>query len=170
MLLARRGSVALVNSAGACGRRHAANAATASLLRKRIRQQPARLLGLLALQSDFAPESSALPSPSLVCRRWSGPPCAAFSSAATAKAAAAAAASSDDHWLAEGLRWMALDTNEQTRAEIAALVEARDATALRERLGSRLKFGTAGLRGRMGAGYNRMNDVVILQTAQGLCK
>lgn len=30
----------------------------------------------------------------------------------------------------------------------------------------RQKFGTAGLRGRMGAGYTCMNDVVVLQTAQ----
>ena len=30
----------------------------------------------------------------------------------------------------------------------------------------RQKFGTAGLRGRMGAGYMCMNDVVVLQTAQ----
>lgn len=30
----------------------------------------------------------------------------------------------------------------------------------------RQKFGTAGLRGRMAAGYNCMNDVVVLQTAQ----
>lgn len=30
----------------------------------------------------------------------------------------------------------------------------------------RQKFGTAGLRARMGAGYNCMNDVVVLQTAQ----
>lgn len=30
----------------------------------------------------------------------------------------------------------------------------------------RLKFGTAGLRGPMVAGYKAMNDVVVLQTAQ----
>lgn len=35
-------------------------------------------------------------------------------------------------------------------------------------LRSRLQFGTAGLRGPMGAGYNRMNDLVILQTCQGI--
>lgn len=33
---------------------------------------------------------------------------------------------------------------------------------------SRLEFGTAGLRGRMGAGFSRMNDVVVIQAAQGL--
>lgn len=40
---------------------------------------------------------------------------------------------------------------------------------LRERLLSpRLSFGTAGLRGVMQAGFNSMNDLVIVQTAQGL--
>lgn len=32
----------------------------------------------------------------------------------------------------------------------------------------RLSFGTAGLRGVMRAGFNSMNDLVIIQTAQGL--
>jgi Phosphomannomutase len=39
---------------------------------------------------------------------------------------------------------------------------------LRDLLQSRLKFGTAGLRGQMGSGYSQMNDLVIIQTAQGL--
>lgn len=34
----------------------------------------------------------------------------------------------------------------------------------------RLEFGTAGLRGRMGPGYSQMNDLVIIQTGQGLTK
>lgn len=34
----------------------------------------------------------------------------------------------------------------------------------------RLEFGTAGLRGRMGPGYSQMNDLVIVQTGQGLIK
>ena len=36
------------------------------------------------------------------------------------------------------------------------------------RFGERLEFGTAGLRAAMGAGTARMNDLVVLQTAQGL--
>lgn len=32
----------------------------------------------------------------------------------------------------------------------------------------RLEFGTAGLRGCMGPGYSQMNDLVIVQTGQGL--
>ena len=34
---------------------------------------------------------------------------------------------------------------------------------------SRLEFGTAGLRGLMGAGSSRMNDLTVMQTTQGLC-
>jgi Phosphomannomutase len=32
----------------------------------------------------------------------------------------------------------------------------------------RLKFGTAGIRGPMGVGFSQMNDVVIIQTGQGI--
>lgn len=32
----------------------------------------------------------------------------------------------------------------------------------------RLEFGTAGLRGKMGPGYSQMNDLVYIQTGQGL--
>jgi phosphomannomutase len=35
---------------------------------------------------------------------------------------------------------------------------------------NRLTFGTAGIRGRMGAGYAAMNDLVLIQTSQGLAK
>ncbi len=86
------------------------------------------------------------------------------------RAASTASTPGPQHWLDQGRRWVELDTNAETRATIAALVDAGDHQALKDVLGSRLSFGTAGLRGRMGAGYNRMNDLVILQTAQGLCE
>lgn len=35
---------------------------------------------------------------------------------------------------------------------------------------SRLSFGTAGIRGKMGPGYSRMNELVIIQTSQGLAR
>ena len=37
---------------------------------------------------------------------------------------------------------------------------------LEKRFLSRIAFGTAGLRGRMTAGFSMMNDVVIIQTSQ----
>ena len=33
-----------------------------------------------------------------------------------------------------------------------------------------MKFGTAGLRAAMGAGFSRMNDLTVIQATQGLCK
>lgn len=67
--------------------------------------------------------------------------------------------------------WLALDADADTRAEIQSLVDAGDDATLAARLdpSARLEFGTAGLRGEMGAGYDRMNDLVVLQTTQGLC-
>lgn len=41
---------------------------------------------------------------------------------------------------------------------------------LEKRLCNRLTFGTAGLRGTMRAGFDSMNDLVIIQTSQGLAK
>lgn len=66
--------------------------------------------------------------------------------------------------------WLKWDRNEKTHNEIKQLVEAKDWNQLRERLLDRLAFGTAGLRGCMRAGFDSMNDLVIVQTAQGLCE
>jgi len=70
--------------------------------------------------------------------------------------------------------WLAQDPDPETRAELAALVEgakAGDAAAtaqLADRFDSRLAFGTAGLRGEIAAGPNRMNRVLVSQAAAGL--
>lgn len=48
------------------------------------------------------------------------------------------------------------------------MVDNGDTEALQIALGSRLSFGTAGLRGEMGPGTSRMNDLVVVQTTQGL--
>ncbi|KAL1741168.1 hypothetical protein HDZ31DRAFT_46000 [Schizophyllum fasciatum] len=65
--------------------------------------------------------------------------------------------------------WLRIDRNEETRKEIDQLWASKDLTTLEARLGSRIEFGTAGLRGRMEAGWSRMNDVTIIQASQGLC-
>lgn len=60
--------------------------------------------------------------------------------------------------------------NEKTRSHIEYLDQQQSYAKLRKLLLSRLSFGTAGLRGVMQAGYNAMNDLVVIQTAQGLAK
>ena len=84
------------------------------------------------------------------------------------------AASAADPTLEAAHAWLAQDPDPETRAELAALVERaedRDAEAsadLHDRFDTRLAFGTAGLRGELGAGSNRMNRVLVAQTAAGL--
>jgi phosphomannomutase len=64
--------------------------------------------------------------------------------------------------------WLRDDPDPDTRAELSAILDAGDAEALAARFGSRLAFGTAGLRGELGAGPNRMNRVTVQRAAAGL--
>ena len=60
--------------------------------------------------------------------------------------------------------------NPKTSEQIKSLVANNEKEKLSKLLLKRLEFGTAGLRGRMGPGYASMNDLVIIQTSQGLAK
>ncbi|HEY3926701.1 MAG TPA: phospho-sugar mutase [Acidothermaceae bacterium] len=64
--------------------------------------------------------------------------------------------------------WLAEDPDSDTRAELSSLLESGDAEGLADRFASRLQFGTAGLRGALGAGPNRMNRAVVMRAAAGL--
>ena len=76
--------------------------------------------------------------------------------------------------VAEIAAWTAQDPDPATRAEADRLLAAgragdEDALAeLSDAFGSRLAFGTAGLRGALGPGPHRMNRVVVGQAAAGL--
>ena len=70
----------------------------------------------------------------------------------------------------EAAKYVSWDPNEETKAQMIAFIETKNVFELRAALNSRLVFGTAGLRGPMGPGYNKMNDLVILQTTQGIAK
>ena len=75
--------------------------------------------------------------------------------------------------IASATAWRDQDPDDLTRAELDALLEpaiAGDPNALEElkdRFSTRLEFGTAGLRGELGAGSNRMNRVLVGQAAGG---
>jgi phosphomannomutase len=65
-------------------------------------------------------------------------------------------------------QWLARDPDPMTQQELRLLVDSNDERELKDRFSSRLVFGTAGLRGKVGAGPNRMNRLVIQETATGL--
>ncbi len=64
--------------------------------------------------------------------------------------------------------WIAGDPDPETRAELRAILDAGDAAELQERMGATLVFGTAGLRGRVEAGSNRMNRATVIRASRGL--
>ncbi|KAM6933375.1 glucose 1,6-bisphosphate synthase [Xenentodon cancila] len=65
-------------------------------------------------------------------------------------------------------QWLTWDKNPCTRAQVDSLVVAGCLDDLRSRFCSRMTFGTAGLRAPMGAGFNRINDLTVIQSTQGL--
>ena len=64
-------------------------------------------------------------------------------------------------------RWLAADLEDPDLKPELSRIEGND-DEIKERFAVALKFGTAGLRGVLGAGTNRMNIYVIRQATQGL--
>ena len=75
--------------------------------------------------------------------------------------------------LTQARAWLRQDPDAETRDELAGIITRAAAgdtaalTDLDDRFGTRLAFGTAGLRGELGAGSNRMNRVLVAQAAAG---
>jgi len=74
----------------------------------------------------------------------------------------------------QAISWRDDDPDEVTRAELDRVLAAAtsgDGAAgadLADRFSGMLEFGTAGLRGAMGAGPHRMNRAIVIRAAAGL--
>jgi len=74
-----------------------------------------------------------------------------------------------DALIAAAKAWVQQDPDPTCRTELEALIGARS-SELNERFAGPLVFGTAGLRGIVGAGESRMNRAVVRRTSAGLAK
>lgn len=70
--------------------------------------------------------------------------------------------------IARAQAWLAEDPDPETREELGKLIDAQDVDELTARFAGTLQFGTAGLRGELGAGPMRMNRSVVIRAAAGL--
>ncbi|MEZ9320099.1 phospho-sugar mutase [Vibrio sp. 10N.286.51.E5] len=68
----------------------------------------------------------------------------------------------------DAMNWLARDPDPRTREELQHLIDEGMHDELEDHFTQRLEFGTAGLRGKVGCGPNRMNRLVIQETATGL--
>jgi phosphomannomutase len=72
--------------------------------------------------------------------------------------------------ISQAQAWLDQDPDPVTKTELAALIQEGNLNELESRFGSRLQFGTAGLRGELGAGPNRMNRIVVAQAALAIAR
>lgn len=69
---------------------------------------------------------------------------------------------------AKAQAWLDGKYDEKTKEEVRAMLNAEDKSALIDAFYRDLEFGTGGLRGKMGAGCNRMNIYTVGSATQGL--
>jgi phosphomannomutase len=64
--------------------------------------------------------------------------------------------------------WIEADPDPITKAELTRIIESGDHAELEDRMNGTLTFGTAGIRGVVEAGSNRLNRAAIIRTTAGL--
>lgn len=74
-----------------------------------------------------------------------------------------------DELRARAHEYLAHETDPSFAGEVSALLERQDWKELEDRFYRDLEFGTGGLRGLIGGGFNRMNTLVVTRATQGLC-
>ncbi len=70
--------------------------------------------------------------------------------------------------LARAKEYLALEKNEYFLSELQKVIDSNDDVELNDRFYRELEFGTAGLRGVVGGGFNRMNSFIVNRATQGL--
>ena len=72
--------------------------------------------------------------------------------------------------LEKAKEYISLETDPQFRGEIEQLLAAENYDELNDRFYTEIEFGTGGLRGVIGGGYNRMNPFTVQQATEGLAR
>jgi phosphoglucomutase len=75
-----------------------------------------------------------------------------------------------DALLKKAQEYLALETNQEFKADLQKVVDAENLEELNDRFYKDLEFGTGGLRGVIGGGFNRMNPYIVKQATQGLAE
>jgi len=70
--------------------------------------------------------------------------------------------------LAKAQEYLSLEQDDFFRAQVEKLVAENNMVELNDRFFTELAFGTGGLRGVIGGGYNRMNSYTVKRATQGL--
>ncbi len=77
---------------------------------------------------------------------------------------------SDESIIKRAKEYIELESGKQFCSDMRALLEKGNMAALREATGRELEFGTGGLRGVVGGGFNRMNSYVVARATQGIAQ
>jgi len=72
--------------------------------------------------------------------------------------------------IARAQEYISNETEPSFSEEVKTLLAKEDWNELEDRFYRDLEFGTGGLRGVIGGGFNRMNPLVVKRATQGLCE